>query len=65
MPNGEAESFMKLSNKTERIAYTQGRDSLTVKQEMLRDHPATGISPYEALMGRKVKTKLNPYAAVG
>lgn len=62
--NGEAESFMKLLNKQEQIAHCQGRDRKSVICEMLigyrsTPHPATGIPPYEALMNRKVRTKLD------
>ncbi|CAC5361328.1 unnamed protein product [Mytilus coruscus] len=61
--NGEAEVFMKLINKTEQIANLQNKDSATAIQEMLMGyrstpHPATGISPYEALMNRPIRTKL-------
>ena len=60
--NGEAESFMKLLNKTEQIAHLQGRNSDMAIQEMLTGysstpHPATAVTPYEALMNRKVRTK--------
>ena len=62
--NGEAESFMKLLNKTEQIARLQNKTSKTAIQEMLTGyrstpHPATKISPYEALMKRPVRTKLD------
>ena len=62
--NGEAESFMKLLNKTEQIAHIQGGDSNAAIQEMLTGyrstpHPATGVTPYEALMNRQVRTKLD------
>ncbi|MEW8584399.1 MAG: RNase H-like domain-containing protein, partial [Candidatus Thiodiazotropha sp.] len=62
--NGEAESFMKVLNKTEQIAHNEGRSSSTAIQNMLMGyrstpHPATGYSPYEALMRRNVKTKLD------
>jgi transposase InsO family protein len=55
--NGEAEAFMKVLNKMEQIANLQNKDSATAIQEMLIGyrstlHPATGISPYEALMKR-------------
>ncbi|CAG2255184.1 unnamed protein product [Mytilus edulis] len=54
---------MKLINKTEQIANIQHKDSSTAIQEMLMGyrstpHPATGISPYEALMNRPIRTKL-------
>ena len=62
--NGEAESFMKLLNKTEQIAHLQGGDSNAAIQEMLTGyrstpHPATVVTPYEALMNRQVRTKLD------
>ncbi len=62
--NGEAESFMKLMNKTEQIARLQGRNSKIAVQEMLTGyratpHPATNVAPYEALMKRPVRTKLD------
>ena len=62
--NGEAESFMKLLNKTEKIAHLHGRNSKIAIQEMLTGfrstpHPATGTTPYEALMNRPVRTKLD------
>lgn len=62
--NGEAESFMKVLNKTEQIAHSEGRSSSTAIQYMLMGyrstpHPATGYSPYEALMRRAVRTKLD------
>jgi transposase InsO family protein len=61
--NGAAEAFMKVLNKTEQIANLQNKDSATAIQEMLigyrsTPHPATGISPDEALMKRQVRTKL-------
>lgn len=54
---------MKLINKTEQIANIQHKDSSTAIQEMLMGyrstpHPATGISPYEALMNIPIRTKL-------
>ena len=62
--NGEAESFMKVLNKTEQIAHSEGRSSNSALQYMLMGyrstpHPATGYSPYEALMKRNVRTKLD------
>ena len=62
--NGEAESFMKMLNKTEQIARLQGKDTKFAIQEMLTGyrstpHPATNTSPYEALMNRKIRTKLD------
>jgi len=63
--NGEAKNFMKLLNKTEQIAHLKGRNGSTAIQEMLTgyrstpQHPATGVAPYEALMNRQVRTKLD------
>jgi transposase InsO family protein len=62
--NGEAESFMKLLNKTERIAHFQGQNSTITIQGMLTGFrstpdPATGFTPYEAMMNRPVRTKLD------
>ena len=62
--NGEAESFMKVLNKTEQIAHNEGRSACIAIQNMLMGyrstpHPATGYSPYEALMRRNIKTKLD------
>ena len=62
--NGEAESFMKVLNKTEQIAHSDGRTSSSAVQYMLMGyrstpHPATGYTPYEALMKRNVRTKLD------
>ena len=62
--NGEAERFMKVLNKTEQIAHSEGRSSNAAIQYMLMGyrstlHPATGYCPYEALMKRNVRTKLD------
>ena len=62
--NGEAERFMKVLNKTEQIAHDEGRNSTLAIQDMLMGyrsapHPATGYTPYEALMKRNVRTKLD------
>ena len=62
--NGEGESFMKVLNKTEQIAHSEGRSSNSALQYMLMGyrstpHPATGYCPYEALMKRNVRTKLD------
>ncbi|KAK3752978.1 hypothetical protein QZH41_005134 [Actinostola sp. cb2023] len=64
--NGEAESFMKTLNKTEQIAHLQGKDCTIAMQDMLigyrsTPHPATRVTPYEALMNRQVRTKLDHY----
>ena len=65
--NGEAETFMQLLNKTEQIAHMQGKTKLGKQmavQDMLnayRDtpHPAIGVTPYEAMLNRPIRTKLN------
>ncbi|CAG2239918.1 unnamed protein product [Mytilus edulis] len=62
--NGEAENFMKLLNKTEQIAHMKGNHSNDAIQDMLMGyrstpHPATGFTPYAALMNRDVRTKLD------
>ena len=62
--NGEAESFMKMLNKTEKIAKLQGQDSKQAVTEMLMGyrgtpHPATKCAPYKVMMNRDVKTKLD------
>ena len=62
--NGTVESFMKMLNKTEQIAHLTGTDRVTAVQDMLSayratPHPATNVSPYEAMMNRTVRTKLD------
>ncbi|XP_028415845.1 uncharacterized protein K02A2.6-like [Dendronephthya gigantea] len=65
--NGEAERFMQTFNKTEKIAHLQGKNKSERElalQNMLiacRDtpHPATGVTPYEAMTGRPIRTRLN------
>lgn len=65
--NGEAESFMKVLNKTEQIIHLQKQTEHERKrsfQDMLTayrstPHPATGVAPYEALMRRPVRNKLD------
>ena len=62
--NGEGESCMKLINKTEQIEHLQKTDNDIAMQEMLtryRSTPrvATELSAYEAMMGRKKRTKLD------
>ena len=59
--NGEAESFMKLLNRSEQISQLQGKSTI---QDMLigyrsTPHPATNVTPYEVLMNRPVRTKLH------
>lgn len=62
--NGEAESFMKMLNKTEQIAKLKGMESKEAVLNMLMGyrstpHPATNITPYQALMNREVRTKID------
>ena len=62
--NGEAERFMKVLNKTEQIAHSEGRSSNAAIQYMLMGyrstpHLAIGYCPYEAIMKRNVRTKLD------
>ena len=62
--NGEAESFMKLLNKTEQRADLENKSTKIAIQELLTGyrstpHPATGVTPYEAMMNRHVRTKLD------
>ena len=68
--NGEAESFMKLINKTEQRAQIQRMSPIMAMQEMLigyrsTPHPATGISPYEGMINRTVRTKLDFVSRIG
>ena len=62
--NGEAENFMKLLNKTEQRARIENKPVRLAIQELLTGyrstpHPATGVTPYDAMMDRKVRTKLD------
>ena len=55
---------MKTLNKTEKIAHLEGRDREMAIQDMLTGyrstpHPVTNTAPYEALMNRPVRTKLD------
>ena len=55
---------MKVLNKTEQIAHIDGKTSFSAIQNMLMGyrstpHPATGHTPYESLMKRNVRTKLD------
>lgn len=67
--NGTSESFMKLMNKTEQIAHLNKSDRQIAIQDMLTayrscPHPGTNVSPYQALMNRPVRTKLETYIPV-
>ena len=62
--NGEAESFMKLVNKTEQRAHAQRTFIRNAMQDMLTGYrltpyPATGITPYEGMVSRNIRTKLD------
>ena len=62
--NGEAESSLKLLNKTEQMAHLQKQNRNITIGEMLTGyhstpHPATNTIPYEALMNRPERTKLD------
>ena len=61
--NGEAERFMRTLGKVIRTATATGTDWQSQLQEFLRNyrltpHPATGIAPTEALMGRTSRGRL-------
>ena len=52
------------NGKIEQIAHLKGRNGSVAIQEMLTgyrstSHPATGVAPYEALVNRQVRTKLD------
>ena len=65
--NGQVERFMQLLNKMEQIAHLQGKTGLDrnmAVSDMLmayRDtpHPATGVTPYQAMTNRPIRTKLD------
>ena len=62
--NGEVESFMRILNKTEQIAHLQNQNREISIQEMLvgyrsTPHPATGMTPYQGMMNREVRIKLD------
>lgn len=60
--NREAESFMKILNKTEQITHLQHQDRETAMQEIgfrLTFKPRTGVTLYEGMMNRKVQMKLD------
>ena len=65
--NGEAERFMQTLKKTEQIAQLQSKGKLE-SQNAIHDmlvayratpHPAAGISPYEAMRGMAIRTRLD------
>ena len=62
--NSEAESFMKLLNKTEQRSRLENKSVHVAIQELLTGyrstpHPATGVSSYQAMMNRQIRTKLD------
>ena len=65
--NGQVERFMQVLNETEQIAHLQGKTGLdrnVAVCDMLmayRDtpHPSTGITPYQAMSNRSIRTKLD------
>ena len=62
--NGKAENFIKLLNKTKQIARLENKPAQTAILELLigyrcTPHLATGILPYDAMMDRKLGTKLD------
>ena len=65
--NGQVQRVMQTLNKTEQIAHLQGKSgpdrNMTIQDMSIvyRDtpHPATGITPYEAMMNSPVRTKLD------
>ncbi|XP_064651618.1 uncharacterized protein K02A2.6-like [Lineus longissimus] len=61
--NGEAEKFMQSMAKTVRVAHIAGQNWKQELQKFLRQyratpHSTTGVSPFEALTGRKMNTQL-------
>ena len=58
---------MQMLNKTEQIAHLQGKDLLKRQNALQKTltayrsttHPAMGITPYEAMRGATVRTKLD------
>ena len=58
------EKFMKPLNKTEQRAHLQNKSMTIAIQELLTvyrstPHPAIGITPFEAMMNRQVRTKID------
>ena len=63
---GQVEGFNKLMNKTTTIACAEGIDLQEVTYDMLQayretPYPATGTVPYELLMNRVIRTRLDHY----
>ena len=63
---GQVEAFNKLINKTAAIAYETGQDLHEATYDMLQGyrqtpHPATNVTPYQLLMNRQVRTKLDHF----
>ena len=60
--NRQAESFRQVFIKTKQTGNTDGKPSCSAIQGMgyrSTPHPATGHTPYEALVIRNVRTKLD------
>ena len=63
---GQVEGFNKLMNKTAAIARAEGIDLHEATCDMLQayretPHPATGNAPYDLLMNRAIRTRLDHY----
>ena len=61
---GQVEGFNKLMNKTAAIAHAEGIDLHEATYDMLQayretPHPTTGTAPYELLMNRAIRTRLD------
>ena len=64
--NGEVERFMAVLNKTEHIAKLEGKDYKSCIYDTLTayratPHPAHGKTPYQLMMKRDIRTKLDHY----
>ncbi|XP_053403127.1 uncharacterized protein K02A2.6-like [Mercenaria mercenaria] len=67
MANGTAEAFMKPLVKTMKTASASGKNFKTEISSFLMNyrstpHPSTGLSPYELMFNRKMKTKLPQFS---
>ena len=63
---GQVEGFNKLMNKTTAIARAEGVDLQGATYDIIQTyretpHPATGTAPYELLMKREIRTRLDHY----
>ena len=64
--NGEVERFMAVLNKTEHIAKLEGKDYKSCIYDTLTayratPHPAHGKTPYQLMMKRDIRAKLDHY----